>query len=275
MTYKTKGIILKRRNFGEADRILTIYSENEGKITVIAKGVRRTRAKMVGHVELFYELNLQLAEGKNFDILCGAEIINEFSHLRENEHLTNIAYLLSEVLDSLTHENEKNLELYDLLKKSLLRLDDLYTTSEVKSALSREALAKWENTSKVREVVCKSSNRINLLVPYFLYKIFQIQGHEPHSEVCSKCRQKLAEDKNYFSNQFGGVICTNCVNSDLNAQKISSSSIKLMRLFSQNPIEILDKINVDDKIEKELQGILINFGQYIIEKPLKSVRFLL
>lgn len=246
-TYKTRGIILKRRNFGEADRLLTIYTQDKGKISVIAKGVRRTRAKMVGHVELFYELNLHLAEGKNFEILCGAEIINEFANLRENEHLTNIAYLLSEVLDSLNHENEKNIELYNLLQNSFLRLDNSRTTSEVKS---------------------------NLLIAFFLYKILQLQGHQPYMDVCNKCRKKLAEGENYFSNQFGGVICADCLNSDLSAQKISSDSIKLIRLFSQNSIEILDRINIDEEVKKELQSILINYCQYIMEKPLKSVRFI-
>lgn len=263
---------MKRRNFGEADRILTIYTQDEGKISVIAKGVRRTRAKMVGHVELFYELNLHLAEGKNFETLCGAEIINEFANLRRNERLTNIAYLISEVLDSLTHENEKNPELYKLLQKALLKLDENIIAS--------------------------------LLIPFFFYKVLQIQGHQPHTEVCTKCRKKLVENENYFSNQFGGVICTNCVNSDLSAQKISSDSIKLIRIFSHNPMEILDRINIhndlratsevsppaggdsskmkevapksyiSNKIEKELQDILINYCQYIIEKPIKSARFI-
>lgn len=239
MTYKTKGIILKRRNFGEADRLLTIYTEKEGKIVAIARGVRRSRAKMVGHTELFYLLNLQLVEGKTWDIVTSAEIIDEFSHLRAKERLTNQAYLTAELVDNLTHQGELHEDIFNLLQSSFTRLDQGYN---------------------------------QLILSFFCCRILSFLGHRPELQHCVKCRNKLSP-YNHFSNQLGGILCENCSKSYLGSFAISVSSIKIMRLFLEKEMAVLDQLRVDSKVEKELEQILINYAQYIIEKPLKSARF--
>ncbi len=240
-TYKTQGIIIKRRNYGEADRLLTLYTHNKGKIVVIAKGVRRSKAKMVGHTEQFYLLNLQLAEGRTWDIVAGAEIVKDFNNIRIKSGLTNQAYFMAELIDNLTHEAESHKEIFDLLILSLERIDQ---------------------------------KKENLVMSYFVFKLLSFLGHKPELNYCIKCHQKIGGENNYFSNLMGGLLCEDCCKNDLGSIRISIPAIKILRLFDDNKNELLDKLTVNDKIEKELNGIIINFAQYILEKPIKSLRFL-
>lgn len=122
-TYKTEGIILKRVNFGEADRILTIFTKRYGKIKVIAKGVRKTTSKKGGFLELFNDVALFLSEGKNFDIITETEVINSFEKIRGNLRLVGRAFQIAEIADRLTAEREENQRVFELLRKSFQDLN--------------------------------------------------------------------------------------------------------------------------------------------------------
>ena len=123
-TYKTQGIIIKRRNFGEADRILTIYTKRSGKISAIAKGVRKPLSKLGGHLELFYVTDFILSEGRNFDIVAGAELCEDFPKLRKNLHATEQAFYISELTDKLLHDEIESRKIYSLLYETLKNINN-------------------------------------------------------------------------------------------------------------------------------------------------------
>src|SRR6478735_605163 len=81
--YRTEGIVLRRQDFGEADRIITLYSPTHGKIRAIGKGVRRTKSRVGGHVELFTHVNVLVAQGRNLDIITQAEARGTFAAIRD------------------------------------------------------------------------------------------------------------------------------------------------------------------------------------------------
>lgn len=122
-TYKTEGIILSRKNIGEADRLLTILTKQHGKIRVIAKGVRRPMSRKRSHLELFNQVNLFLAKGRNLDIITEAEAKNDFKLWRKDLLRIGMAYHLSEVVEKLTREGEELPQVYKLLSDALLNLD--------------------------------------------------------------------------------------------------------------------------------------------------------
>ncbi|MFA6492884.1 MAG: DNA repair protein RecO, partial [Patescibacteria group bacterium] len=97
MNYKTRGIILKRTNLNEADRILTIFTENNGRIKAVAKGIRKTLSKLAGHLELFCLTDFVIAEGRNLDTITAAETQKCFINLRGDLESTNVAYYLAEI----------------------------------------------------------------------------------------------------------------------------------------------------------------------------------
>ena len=121
--FKTEGIILKRRDFGEADRILTVFTLSRGKISVLAKGVRRITSKRGGNVELLNRVIIYLYQGKGMPILTEAESIETFSKIKEDLTLSTYAYHLIELIDKLTAENQENRVLYEHLVKVRKKLE--------------------------------------------------------------------------------------------------------------------------------------------------------
>ena len=105
-SFKTEGIILKRMNYGEADRILTIYTLHHGKIRAMAKGVRKLQSRKAGSLELFNHATLFLIKGKNLDLITEAQVINLFKSWRKNLIKVGIAYYLCELVDKLTPDNQ-------------------------------------------------------------------------------------------------------------------------------------------------------------------------
>ena len=110
---------MAHRNFGEADRILTIYTKDFGKISAIAKGVRRPRSKKGGHVELGNWCKLFLARGKNLDLLTEVETKKAFGPDNFTSAKANKIYHLLELVDSLTQNEQKNPKVFFLLLEFL------------------------------------------------------------------------------------------------------------------------------------------------------------
>ena len=121
-TYKTEGVILKRLNYGEADRILTIYTKYRGKIRAMAKGVRKITSRKGGNVELFNHCVLFLAEGRNLDIVTEAQVVNSFSRVSDDLEKTAAAFYLVELVDQLTPDGQVNRQVFDLLVSALASL---------------------------------------------------------------------------------------------------------------------------------------------------------
>ncbi len=121
-TYKTEGVILKRLNYGEADRILTIYTKYRGKIRAMAKGVRKITSRKGGNVELFNHCVLFLAEGRNLDIVTEAQVVNSFSRVSDDLEKTAAAFYLVELVDQLTPDGQINRQVFDLLVGALASL---------------------------------------------------------------------------------------------------------------------------------------------------------
>lgn len=122
-TYKSEGIVLKRINFGEADKIVTVFSKHYGKITLIAKGIRRMTSRKRGNLEVFNQVGFFAARGRGMDIVTETELKESFSSLRKSLHKVAIAYQLCEMVDKLTAEGSEQEEVYELLSEYLIKLN--------------------------------------------------------------------------------------------------------------------------------------------------------
>lgn len=121
-SFKVEGIILKRKNFGEADRIISVFTLQRGKISIIAKGVRRITSRRAGNVELLNRVSMYLYLGKGLPILTEAESLETYSKLKEDLTLSTYAFHIIELVDKLTAENQENRILYQHLVELLNRL---------------------------------------------------------------------------------------------------------------------------------------------------------
>jgi len=121
-TYKTQGIVIKRINFSEADKILTIFTNNYGKISCLAKGIRKLTSRKAASLELFTLSTLFLFKGKSLDIVTETKIISSFPAFRKDLKKVALAYKFCELIDRLTADSQSNFLLFNLLEHSLLEL---------------------------------------------------------------------------------------------------------------------------------------------------------
>ncbi|HZQ29549.1 MAG TPA: DNA repair protein RecO [Patescibacteria group bacterium] len=121
--YTTEGIVLKRKNLGEADRLITLFTKKYGKIKILAKGVRKIKSRRGPNMELFNQVEVSVHQGHNLDLLSEAEVINTFSQIRKNLDLVGLAFHVCEVVDSLCPEHQAHPRVYDLMLGVLDELD--------------------------------------------------------------------------------------------------------------------------------------------------------
>ncbi|MBU0579626.1 MAG: DNA repair protein RecO [Candidatus Margulisbacteria bacterium] len=138
--YKVESINIKSFNLGEADKIITLYSKEQGKIRAVAKGSRRIKSRFGGRLELFVQNQLLLAEGKQLDQISQAETINSFYTLREKmETLTTGSYFVW-LIDKATEEKHPNVKLYELLLDSLISLQQAKNIADIRKNFQRRFL---------------------------------------------------------------------------------------------------------------------------------------
>ena len=241
MNYKTKGIVLKRMNFGEADRILTIITERFGKIKAIARGVRKGKSKLAGHLEPFMLIDMQLHEGKTFYTVTGAVIELEFPLIHSELKKTSQAFYLAELVDKFLPDHQKSDEIFNLLAKALEYLD---------------------------------ADEKNLLLRIFELKIIEASGFHPELYSCVYCKEKLTPSDNFWDAVEGGVVCASCQEKTHHGKRISNDLIKLFRLIEQSDFSVIERLNINRTLKLEAESILSGYIESILEREIKSQSFM-
>lgn len=165
--FKTEGIILKRSNYGEADKILTVYTKYHGKVRAIAKGVRKLTSRKAGSLELFNHTVLFLVKGKNMDIITETQCINLFKSWRRNLNKVGLAYYFCELVDKLTPDNQPNQIVFDILKEHLETMDSQDNFSLVRGF---EEKILHELGFGVPEIFAKTSGSLRVYIESIIEK---------------------------------------------------------------------------------------------------------
>lgn len=240
--YRTEAIILRRRDFGEADRLLTLYTPELGKLKAIAKGVRKPTSRKGGHVELFTHSRLLIARGRTLDIVTQAETIEAFLPLREDLWRTTHAYYAAELLDRFTKEGIENRPLFDLLRAVL-------------GWLSREA-------------------DLNLATRFYELHLLALVGYRPQLFQCLVCRSPIEPVTNFFSPAEGGVLCPRCGEGQTRADEIPLNVLKVLRFMQTNDYGVSRRLRLSQALHSQLESIMQRYIIYVLERKLKSVEFL-
>ena len=241
-TYKTEAIVLKRTNLGEADKILTLYTPNLGKLQAVAKGVRRPKSKMGGHLELLTHSTLMLASGKNLDIITQAETIDSFLPLRSDLWRASTAVYAAELVNQFTPERVQNYPLYRLL------LDTMH----------------W---------ICLAQD-VELTLRYFELNLLTHLGYKPELDRCLSCNTSLEPMTNFFCASAGGVLCPRCREREYLAQPISLNALKVMRFVAKSEYTKASKLKLNAELSRELEQLMRHYVRYLLEREVKSVEFL-
>lgn len=207
--FKTEGVILKRRDFGEADRILTVFTLHKGKLSILARGVRKITSRRAGNIELLNRSVLFLHQGKNFHILTEAETIDTFPALKEDLTLSTYAFHIVELIYKMTAENQENRSLYENLVAVLHRLmikprqllvrafevkilsilgfwsleEAKISDPKIKDLLQILELGDWDSIERVR-VEEKEASELERILRYYLEKV--IEGKLKSRQILQK-----------------------------------------------------------------------------------------
>jgi len=222
MDYKYKGIILGKRDIGEADRIYSIYTLEAGKIQVKAIGVRRLNAKLAGHLETATLAEIFVAKTRGMGKITGAIILDNFLNIKSDlEAINRVGYVFG-VFEKIIKEQEKDENIFNILSDFLKILDKMSAGD-------------------------KNLEKMDILVVGFIFKLLFEMGYGIEVEKCVYCGDRLRPENNFFSSEKGGVLCGNCYKLENKRIKISPESIKLIRIFLKNKIENLAKLKVAPK----------------------------
>ena len=132
--YSIEAIVLSRKNYGEADRIVTVFSKEFGKLRLMAKGIRRITSKRAPHLEVFTKLTCLVHAGKTMDSITETLSIESYPKIRTDLDRVSVAYLLCELVDTLMGEKQEHRDVYTYLMNAFVEIekttgDDLYRVS--------------------------------------------------------------------------------------------------------------------------------------------------
>lgn len=265
-SYSTEAIILKQSNLGEADRILTLFTPYKGKFSAIAKGIRRPISKKTGHLELLYRSQLQVAVGRNLDIVTQAQGLESFLHMREELwHLTCGMYL-TELVERFVEDNTPHTDVYKLLLEALRALE--IDATEVQQQRV-EHIQKSEGTIQAEPAM---HDRTKLLMRYFEIYLLSSVGYEPVLRTCANCDTELKPEENGFTPSLGGALCPNC--SHLWSQSLSMNALKVLRLLHRSDWSQVPHFHLDAHLHTELERAMHGLLRFHLERDLKSWSFL-
>jgi DNA repair protein RecO (recombination protein O) len=121
--YKTEGVVLKRRHYGETDRLVTIFTKHHGKITALAKGVRKITSRRAASLEPATQAVFFFAKGKTFDLITQSQLINSFKQARQDLTRVTQTYQILEIIDLFTADNQSHSSVYQILVTTLKALN--------------------------------------------------------------------------------------------------------------------------------------------------------
>jgi DNA repair protein RecO (recombination protein O) len=234
--FRTPAVILKRMDLGEADRIVTLFSRDVGKIRAVAKGVRRTTSRSAGHLEPFTLSDVMFAVGRDLDVISQADTLESFRTVREDLVLTTHAYYLAEMVDMLTEDRLENRAVFDTLVDGL------------------------------RDLACTPDSRLVLII--FHVRLLEALGYRPELRECVTCRVTIEPERNHFSALAGGVLCPGCGPREATARAIGTSALKLLRFVQQTDGQ--RSVSVPASISREAEALLRDYAEHIVERRLRS-----
>ena len=240
--YRTDAIILRRADFGEADRLLTVFTPGKGKVRLLAKGVRKTTSRKAGHIELFMLTDMLVAHGRTWDIISQAEIVEPFRGLREDLDKTSHAYYLAELVDRFIEEHDPNQPLYELLALTLARLSH------------------GDNTI--------------LALRYFEMHLLSLTGFQPQLYFCVTGNEAIEPVENYFHYADGGVLCPEHGRMRPHAEPLPLAVLKVLRFLQTEPWESVAKLQLSAETSQQVELLLLGYITFVLERQLKSVEFL-
>ncbi|MEA3327701.1 MAG: DNA repair protein RecO [Chloroflexota bacterium] len=241
-TYRTQAIVIRHMEFGEADRIIKLFTLEKGKITAIAKGIRKIRSRKAGHLEPFTRVDLFLAKGRNMDIITQAETVDAYIGLRDDLQRVAFAAYVMEVLDRFTYEEGQNVGIFKLLANSLSRLE--------------------------------TRPNLETVVHYYEVRLLDLLGFRPQLFECVDCGEAIIEQDQFFSPLAGGALCPKCGRLRPEAWAINQDVLRYFRHLQRSKWQQVEHMIIPQQVEEGLADLIEHYLTYLLERKLNTPDFL-
>ena len=233
---------MRHSDWGEADRLLTLFSRERGKVRCIAKGVRRLRSRKAGHLEPFTHAALLLARGRDFWIVTQAETLDAYLPLREDLVRTGYAAYIIELIDRFTYDEGETKGLFALLVDTLRRVT--------------------------------AAEDVFLAVRYFELRLLDFVGFRPELFRCVNCGEDIRPLDQFFSAQRGGALCPNCGPGVGGARPVSVETLKYLRHLQRSSYSEATRAHLTPTVQREMEALLQHYITFLLERGLNSPDFL-
>ncbi|MCC6298576.1 MAG: DNA repair protein RecO [Anaerolineales bacterium] len=240
---RVDAVVIRHSDYGEADRLLTLYTRQRGKMRVIAKGARKIASRKAGHIEPFTHVKLQLAAGRDMFLLTQADTVDAYLPLRDDLMLTGHAAYVLELLDRFTYEDEtENSTIFRLVTETLTRL--------------------------------ASRADVWLVLRFYEMRLLDQLGFRPQLFECVNCGREIKPEDQFFSFNAGGVICPRCGQGLKHLHSISVEALKYLRHFQRSSYAEASRARPDNDVERETESLMQGYFTYLLERELNTPGFL-
>ena len=240
--YSAEAVVLRKVDYGEADRILTLFTRERGKLPAIAKAVRRAKSRMSGQLDVFSHGQMLLAEGRRMDVVTQFQRITRSDGLAADLPRGAAAAVVVEIADKVLEERHPQPELFEVVISSLDHLSDPSVSARLE--------------------LCD-----------FLMRVLGELGYTPALIDCARCGKPIGGSGLGFSPIAGGVICGACNASELPSPTISARSVKVLRVCAAGDRDLFFRLRLDEDDLAALEGALEAQLEHHLDRQLKSIDF--
>jgi DNA repair protein RecO (recombination protein O) len=242
-SFRVEAVVLRHADYGEADRMLTLYTRQFGKTRALAKGARKIASRKAGHLEPFTYVKLQLAQARDMPLITQADTIDMYQPLREDLILTSHAAYVLELLDRFTYADEmENSALFRLLTDTLSRL--------------ASKTDPW------------------LALRYYEIRLLDHLGFRPQLFECANCGREIKPEDQFFSFSAGGAICPRCGQGLPNLHPISIEALRYLRHFQRSSYAEATRARPTPDVQQETESLMQGYFTYLLERELNTPGFL-
>ncbi len=240
--YTANAIVLRRIEFGETDRITTLYTREFGKISAIAKGARKPISRLTGATETLTYGKFQLATGKTLDVITQVEVRHSFPRIRSNLRQLAYATYLAELVERFVEEREPNVDMFDLLLSCLYLLE------------------RQNDPEKIARM--------------FELQFMKLLGYEPTLDRCVRCRNQVSGEEVFFSPSLGGIVCRKCGYLPEDAIQISYDAVEIMRKLLHAEAPYIEKMEIPNEVLEQIGRVMRWYIRYRSPGEIRSLNFL-
>lgn len=240
--FRSDAIILRRRNLGEADRLLTVLTPRHGRLELIAKGARRPASAKTGHVELFTRSELLVHRGRELGIAVQAELREAWEPLHGDLQLGAWAGHVAELVERFTTPGDNELQpVFELLDATFGRL-----------CAERDA---------------------RLVVRHFELQLLDVTGFRPELQFCVIGGEPVVARDQFFSRADGGVVCPECAGRGLGQMPLALPTLKVLRHLQRSAWSELRVLQVPEALHNDLERVMTAYMVWVLERRLRGMEF--